>query len=104
MTKRLGIGSIAWLSHDGGVLCHLRTLPHPAFGKDIGQIFTGEKLIILDGPEPGEGFVWWRVRASDGREGWLPEVELLADTSDTDAERPPRTQQRKWNWIRKRER
>lgn len=104
MAKRLGIGSVAWLAHDGGALSHLRTLPHPAFGEDIGQISTGERLIILDGPEAGEGFVWWRVRASDGREGWLPAVELLADPSVTNAGRTSHPHQRKRNRTGKRER
>jgi hypothetical protein len=104
MAKRLGIGSVAWLDHDGGTLSHLRTLPHPAFGEDIGQISTGEKLIILDGPESGEGFVWWRVRASDGREGWLPAVKLLTDSSAIDSGQKPRAQQSKRNWTGKRRR
>ncbi len=103
MTKRLEIGSVAWLAQDGGVLCHLRTLPHPAFGEDVGQISTGERLIILDGPEPGEGFVWWRVRASDGREGWLPAAALLADSSAADARPTPHTNQLKRNRIGKRQ-
>ena len=33
----------------------------------------GTILLILDGPEEGDGFAWWQVQLQDGTEGWVVE-------------------------------
>ncbi len=33
----------------------------------------GTSLLILDGPEEGDGFAWWQVQLQDGTEGWVVE-------------------------------
>jgi uncharacterized protein YraI len=30
----------------------------------------GAVLLTLDGPEEGNGYLWWKVRLADGTEGW----------------------------------
>jgi hypothetical protein len=31
----------------------------------------GTIMLILDGPEEGDGFAWWQVQLQDGTEGWV---------------------------------
>lgn len=31
----------------------------------------GTTLLVLDGPEQGNEFLWWQVRTEDGTEGWV---------------------------------
>ena len=33
----------------------------------------GTVMLILGGPEEGDGFNWWQVRLNDGTEGWVAE-------------------------------
>jgi len=33
---------------------------------------------VLYGPEDVDGHNWWRVRTTDGKEGWVPEDGLRA--------------------------
>lgn len=33
----------------------------------------GTVLLILDGPQEGDGFSWWQVKLADGTEGWVAE-------------------------------
>jgi hypothetical protein len=74
------IGGMAWLAQEGGVSTHLRTHPHFERGEDVTRITSGMQLAVLDGPEHEEGYTWWRVRTSNGHEGWLPEEGLMGQT------------------------
>jgi hypothetical protein len=76
----LTIGSIAWVAQEGGVSTHIRTHPHFAMGEDVTRISSGVQLTVLDGPEQEEGYTWWRVRTSDGREGWVADEGLMGQT------------------------
>jgi hypothetical protein len=35
------------------------------------QFANDTRVTILEGPISADGFTWWRVRADDGREGWV---------------------------------
>lgn len=40
-------------------------------GTVVTTLSQGQELSILEGPEPGDGYVWYRVRAADGTfTGW----------------------------------
>jgi multidrug efflux pump subunit AcrA (membrane-fusion protein) len=73
----MAIGSIAWVAREGGVSTHLRTHPRFEMGEDVTRLTSGIQLTVLDGPEHTEGYIWWRVRTSDGREGWVPDEGLM---------------------------
>jgi hypothetical protein len=73
----IGIGSVAWVAQEGGASTHLRTHPHFERGEDVTRITSGMQFTVLDGPEYEEGYTWWRVRTTDGREGWVPDEGLM---------------------------
>jgi hypothetical protein len=77
----IAIGSIAWLAQNGGVSAHLRTHPHFSIGEDVTRLSPGMQLTVLDGPEYEEEHTWWRVRTTDGREGWVPDVGLMGQNA-----------------------
>lgn len=37
------------------------------------------RLTVLDGPQEGEGYVWWKVRSKKGIEGWVVGQYLQPD-------------------------
>ncbi len=39
----------------------------------ITVVDEGQSLLILDGPQEAEEFVWWQVRLDNGLEGWAVE-------------------------------
>jgi len=49
----------------------LRLRSEPTTGSGIvTAVREGAVLTVVDGPEEADGFVWWKVRAPDGKEGW----------------------------------
>ncbi len=38
-----------------------------------GTLQPGEKLLVIDGPQCADGFVWWNVRSESGTSGWTAE-------------------------------
>lgn len=77
----VAIGGAAWLAREGGVSMHLRTHPHFERGEDVTRLSPGSQFIVLDGPEYEEGYTWWRVRTTDGREGWVPDDGLMGQSA-----------------------
>jgi hypothetical protein len=39
-------------------------------GRLVTAVREGTTLTVTDGPEEADGYVWWKVRAPDGKEGW----------------------------------
>ncbi|MFN2290810.1 MAG: SH3 domain-containing protein [Anaerolineae bacterium] len=39
-------------------------------GRLVTAVREGTELTVTDGPEEADGYVWWKVRAPDGKEGW----------------------------------
>jgi hypothetical protein len=71
------IGGVAWMAQEGGPSQHLRTHPHFERGEDVTRLTSGTQLTVVDGPEHEAGYTWWRVRTTDGREGWVPDEGLM---------------------------
>lgn len=53
----------------GGTGLSLRAKPTTQ-SKRVAVIKDGTELTVLDGPEKANGYVWWKLRAPDGKEGW----------------------------------
>jgi hypothetical protein len=39
-------------------------------GRLVGNAKEGTELIVVEGPQDGDGYTWWKVRTPDGKEGW----------------------------------
>jgi phage shock protein C len=52
----------------GGGL-NLRDQP-TTYAKIVTNAKEGATLVVLEGPRDSDGYVWWRLRAPDGKEGW----------------------------------
>jgi hypothetical protein len=52
----------------GGGL-NLREQPS-TYSKVVVNVKDGTALTVLDGPREADGYVWWQLKAPDGKEGW----------------------------------
>lgn len=75
-TSELGIGVVAWVTQEGGPSTRLYTRPGEEAGGMIDRIPSGTQMTILDGPAEVDNQTWWRVRTTEGREGWVPATGL----------------------------
>jgi len=39
----------------------------------LGQLSTGQRVTVIDGPVEAEGFTWWQVEDGSGITGWVAE-------------------------------
>lgn len=79
VASRLQVGAQA------KVLSNLNMRVEPSISADILKTnITGTLVEVIDGPvctPQGNGaYLWWRIRLSDGREGWSAETALIQKT------------------------
>jgi len=72
----LHVGGTAFVARAGGLSLRVRATPSTS-GQILGQLAPGTQVTLLEGPQAGQGHAWWRMRASDGREGWVAGENLL---------------------------
>jgi hypothetical protein len=53
----------------GGRGLNLRDRPSMQ-GRRVDIVRDGGALLVLDGPEEANGYVWWQVQTQEGRVGW----------------------------------
>ncbi|MBM4431051.1 MAG: SH3 domain-containing protein [Chloroflexi bacterium] len=58
------------VSGTGGQQLSLRAGPGQSQAR-LRILTEGTRLLVLDGPEAGDGYQWWKVRTDDGVEGWV---------------------------------
>jgi hypothetical protein len=72
----LSVGAAAWVRREGGK--GLRRRSAPGTSSDVlDALAPGTQVALLEGPTAADGYHWWRVRAGDGREGWVAGEELV---------------------------
>jgi hypothetical protein len=62
-------GATVVVSGTGGRGLNLRAEPTTR-SQRIAIVKDGTRLTVVEGPEEARGYVWWKVRAPNGREGW----------------------------------
>jgi hypothetical protein len=72
----LAPGVSAWVRKTGGKNLRLRDKPGLESNAFAG-LPPGTQMTILEGPIQDDGYPWWRIRVSDGREGWVAGTELV---------------------------
>jgi predicted RNase H-like nuclease (RuvC/YqgF family) len=75
-TGGLAIGVTAYVQNAGGK--NLRRRSAPGLNSNIlDGLAPGTQMTLLEGPFTADGYTWWRMRAADGREGWVAGEELV---------------------------
>jgi len=75
-TGGLQVGGVAYVQKAGGKNLRLRSAP----GLDstvLDGLPPGTQLTLLAGPQEKDGYPWWQIRTTDGREGWVAGTELV---------------------------
>lgn len=72
----LAIGATAWVRKAGGKGLNRRSAP--GINSTVhDSLNIGTQMTLLEGPLTADGYTWWRMRTSDGREGWVAGEELV---------------------------
>ncbi|RMF80299.1 MAG: SH3 domain-containing protein [Chloroflexi bacterium] len=64
------VGGQAIINTTGGDALNVRSGPSTVF-QVVGQLADNTRVIVLEGPQEGAGFTWWRVSGPDGITGWV---------------------------------
>lgn len=68
----LRVGGSAIVNTTEGDNLNVRSGPGTGF-QIVARVENGTRVTLLEGPRSAEGFVWWRMRLPDGKEGWAVE-------------------------------
>jgi hypothetical protein len=71
----LAVGCDAWVTREQGLRLRLRDTASLS-GAVLALLPPGTRMALLEGPQPADGHGWWRVRTTDGREGWVAGRDL----------------------------
>lgn len=74
-------GATVVVKGTGGAGLNLRQQPSTG-ARLVGSYNEGAELTVLDGPEEANGYVWWQLRAKDGKEGWGAANWLVLKTGE----------------------
>ena len=71
----LAVGGTAYVTRAGGMALRLRN--GAGLNSEIaGRLHPGTEMQLLEGPRHADNHAWWRIRTTDGREGWVAGEEL----------------------------
>jgi hypothetical protein len=65
----IAVGATVVVKGTQGTGLNLRQQP-TTYAKILASAKEGAELTVMEGPKESDGFVWWRLRTSDGKEGW----------------------------------
>lgn len=66
----LTVNNVALVNTTEGDRLNMRESPGLS-GQIIARVEHRSRVILLEGPRPLDGFIWWRIRLSTGLEGWV---------------------------------
>ncbi|HEU5014533.1 MAG TPA: hypothetical protein VFT66_18560 [Roseiflexaceae bacterium] len=72
-------GGMALVASDGGLSNKIFVEPRLDDVGIFAQSTAGTQFTLLDGPEQADGHTWWRVRRTDGVEGWVVTDGLMGN-------------------------
>lgn len=75
----MGPGATVVVQNTLGAGLNLRAEPSTG-ARLVTNVKEGAKLTVLEGPEEGNGYVWWKLQTGDGQEGWGAEDWLVLKT------------------------
>jgi hypothetical protein len=65
----IGPGTLVIVQDTAGAGLNLREQP-TVYARIVSNVEEGTVLTVLEGPSEADDYVWWRLRAPDGAEGW----------------------------------
>ncbi len=68
--EEITVGFYAEVVKTGGVGVRVRGGPSTSNAQVIVAP-EGEVVLVLDGPEEGNDFIWWQIQTDDGSAGWV---------------------------------
>jgi hypothetical protein len=74
-------GALVLVQGTAGAGLNLREQP-TTYAKVTGKAREGTVLTVLEGPTEADEYVWWKVRAPDGSEGWGAADWLVLKTEE----------------------
>jgi len=74
-------GALVVVQGTQGAGLNLREQP-TTYAKVVGKAREGTVLTVLEGPTEADNYVWWKVRAPDGAEGWGAAQWLVLKTEE----------------------
>jgi hypothetical protein len=74
-------GALVLVQGTAGAGLNLREQPS-TYSKVVGKAREGTVLTVLEGPTEADDYVWWKVRAPDGSEGWGAANWLVLKTEE----------------------
>lgn len=74
-TPGLTVGGTAYVTQAGGKSLRLRSQAGLET-QVLDGLTPGTQMTLLGGPEEKDGYGWWHIRTSDGREGWVAGNDL----------------------------
>ena len=79
LPTEIGPGALVIVQGTGDAGLNLREQP-TTYASIVGNASDDTVLTVLEGPSEADGYVWWRLQAPDGTEGWGAEDWLVLQT------------------------
>jgi hypothetical protein len=76
---KIGPGASVVVKGTQGVGLNLRAEPSTT-AQVVANAREGAVLTVLDGPQQGSGYTWWKLRTAAGQEGWGVDNYLALNT------------------------
>lgn len=76
MTSRLAVGAQCRVEDEEGSAPN-RVRQNPTVtAEQLFQLQPGDEFSVINGPQCGNGYVWWQIESTDGRIGWTAESSV----------------------------